>query len=137
MKQQLIGISIFILTATSLFASKHDDRNIFFHKDSFNLNEKAISELKGYYEYVNKGINSKLFIVITPWCCFDEIKKNPMLGLMRAKAIIDFYEKNYKIERTSFLIKDELHLNDSFWESFCGENPFVTFDASIPMYMRK
>lgn len=100
-----------------------------FVKDSFNLNEEALFRLKNQVDYVKNSVK-KCYILLYPWSSINETKKNPNIGLLRSKAIIDFYETNYSIQRSNFVIMDVNHFDDADWAlNPDRDDPFVTFDA--------
>lgn len=103
---------------------------ISFEKDSFDLDSIAFAKLDKKIIYVNSAVSEKCDIIIEPWSGINETKKNPAIGVLRSKAIIDYYEKKHAIHREHFLIRDINHFDDADWSHHPDRNdPFVYFGA--------
>jgi hypothetical protein len=100
---------------------------IHFSRDSYQLNDTTISDLRDQAAFVKKE-TQKCFIVIYPWSGVNETKKNPNIGILRAKSIIDFYENNYSCSRKKFLIMDITHFDDKSWMLLPDNMGYVTFE---------
>jgi len=104
---------------------KGSSKIIPFYKDSLSLNKEAIQILNEQAAFISKSIGT-CYIIIYPWCSVNEIKANPNIGIIRSKAIIDFYEQVYLFPRSSFVIMDLNHLDDADWILVPDRNdPFV------------
>lgn len=87
-----------------------------FECDSVRLTSAAENRLNYYTQYVSSAIEGQCLIVLSSISTKEELSISPNIGLMRAKSIIDFYERIYSINRDNFLIhcSDELDRKNSY-----------------------
>lgn len=101
---------------------------ILFSENSEKIDSVATRELISNLPYVLDAIGHKCYIVITPWSCIKETKKDSTIGIRRAKAVADFYYHKYSIALENFFIVDDHHREDFIWMNYCSNNSFVTFN---------
>ncbi|MDP2385697.1 MAG: hypothetical protein Q8M29_04960 [Bacteroidota bacterium] len=92
------------------FTSKELSFIVSFEKNSARLNNKSfgkISELKKTTPLIKK--DKSAFLLLVNHTSYNELKKYPLLGLQRAKAIIDYLEKTDSIPRSKFHIIDRIN----------------------------
>ncbi len=85
-------------------AKKKGNPVIQFERDSIGLSRVAENRLKWYVQYVNSAIEGQCLVILNAVSTKEEQLVNPNIGLMRAKSIIDFYERTYSMNRDRFLV---------------------------------
>ena len=118
-----ISVLFFLLIGKFSFA---DSFRIEFDLNSCKLTSESKKILDENVNLIKqKTQNGRCTLVISTKSCKKELKKNRSIGLMRSRAIMDYLEEKYSIERSVFFIIDE-HFNGLEDEN-CTNTRFVNF----------
>lgn len=79
---------------------------VIFKKNSYSITPEIKKQLLDNFTLINEMISQNCVIILGDISCPSERKKNINIGLFRCRNIIDFYEKEYNIDRTWFHIVD-------------------------------
>ena len=92
-----------ILSQTSNIRTRYD--TVFFQRNSSDLSLESKNKLKEYSSYIIENMSEHKFYLMD-YSCYEEKEKNSFISFQRFKTILDLFDREYKIDRTTFLMID-------------------------------
>lgn len=85
--------------------SKMTSDTIYFKRNSFELTEAAKKKMREYSSFILDNVDEHKFYLMD-FSCYEEKKKNSLISFQRFKSILDLYDKEFNVDRNTFLMID-------------------------------